>query len=63
MNVRDIPVFYNEIMQFPSHFVGRTKDFQDIDHWVSAPYFRKTFVLSSVKESEIILCGLGFYRL
>ena len=63
MNVRDIPVFYNEIMQFPSHFVGRTKDFQDIDHWVPAPYFRKTFVLSSVKESEIILCGLGFYRL
>ena len=50
-------------MQFPNHFIAASSDFQAIDHWVPAPYFRKSFILPQVEPSEIVLCGLGFYRL
>ena len=51
-------------MQFPANFICATKDFCDINHPVPAPYFRKTFVLEdSVLNAEVIICGIGFYKL
>jgi len=51
-------------MQFPKNFICATDDFCDLNHSVPAPYFRKTFVLDDIAQNaEIIICGLGFYKL
>jgi alpha-L-rhamnosidase len=51
-------------MQFPDQFICATHDFCDLEHSVPAPYFRRTFTLEeSVRSAEILICGLGFYKL
>ena len=51
-------------MQFPTNFICATDDFCDLEHPVPAPYIRKSFTLAdSVRNAEIIICGLGFYKL
>jgi alpha-L-rhamnosidase len=51
-------------MQFPDHFICASNDFCSLEHSVPAPYFRRTFTLEdSARNAEIIICGLGFYKL
>ena len=45
-------------------FIQRTKSYTTYESFIPAPYFRKSFMLSSVeKQSKIVICGLGFYKL
>lgn len=51
-------------MYFSDKFVCATEEFSSYYKFVPAPYFRKEFEISgNVKEFEITICGLGFYRL
>ena len=51
-------------MQFPLHFICASYDCADFDHPVPAPYLRRKFTLDTVPEkAEILVSGLGFYRL
>ncbi len=51
-------------MQFPIHFICATHDYADYDHPVPAPYLRRSFTLASApEEAEILVSGLGFYRI
>ena len=49
---------------FSNKFICRNNDCCDFDNNVSAPLFRKSFVLDAVPESaKLTICGLGFYEL
>lgn len=56
-------------MDFPNSFIRAGKETCSLDHFVPAPYFRKTFAIKSQKqlnsaaEASVVLCGLGFYEL
>ena len=56
-------------MDFPNSFIRAGKETCSLDHFVPAPYFRKTFAIKSLKqlnsaaEASVVLCGLGFYEL
>ena len=51
-------------MEFPMNFIAATNKFSTLKDYVSAPYLRKTFLLSQAHErAEIYICGLGFYDL
>lgn len=49
---------------FSNKFICRNNDYCDFDNNVSAPLFRKSFVLDAVPETaRLTICGLGFYEL
>lgn len=48
---------------FPSNFISATKDYCTFEHHVNAPYIRKTIYLNALSIAEIVITGLGFYRL
>jgi len=48
---------------FPSYFISATKDFCKSFYHVNAPYIRKEFEVSDDCECEVVITGLGFYRL
>ncbi len=48
---------------FPKNFIAATEDYTTMEHYVPAPYFRKTFSFAKGKKAEIRICGLGFYEL
>ena len=48
---------------FPKNFIAATKDYTTMEHYVPAPYFRKTFSFKKGKRAKIRICGLGFYEL
>ncbi len=51
-------------MQFPSRFLCAGPVFSTLEHFVPAPYFRKTFeVADPAAPCGILVTGLGFYRL
>ena len=51
-------------MQFPTQFICASHDYADFDRQVPAPYLRRSFTLASQPEkAEILVTGLGFYRL
>ena len=45
------------------NFICSTKEYATRDNFVNAPYFRRTFSIETIKESQIYICGLGFYQL
>ncbi|MBP3040402.1 family 78 glycoside hydrolase catalytic domain [Bacillaceae bacterium Marseille-Q3522] len=50
-------------MEFPINFITASKTFAEIDRQVPVPYLRRTFQLNDiVKDSELTITGLGFYR-
>ena len=49
--------------EFPSLFISATKDYCKSFYHVNAPYIRKEFEVSNACECEIVITGLGFYRL
>jgi len=51
-------------MKFSKNFVRANEQLCDFEHFVPAPYFRKSFILNSKpRKAEITICGLGFYEL
>ena len=48
---------------FSNKFICATTEFNDINNYVSAPYFRKNFEVGNFKEAKLYVCGLGFYEL
>jgi len=51
-------------MNFSKNFVRANEQLCDFEHFVPAPYFRKSFILNSKpRNAEITICGLGFYEL
>ena len=51
-------------MNFPKQFIGASHEYADYDRQVPAPYLRRRFSLKQKPESaEILISGLGFYRL
>ena len=50
-------------MNYPKTFISAGKEYADIEHFVSAPFFRKKFTAERPKSAEIIIGAAGFYRL
>lgn len=51
-------------MKFSKNFIRANEKLCDFEHFVPAPYFRKSFMLPfKPKKAEITICGLGFYEL
>lgn len=50
-------------MMFSDKFITATRYFAAFKKHISAPLFRKTFIVNELpKNAEIFICGLGFYR-
>lgn len=51
-------------LYFSKKYVCATKEYSTFDKHVRAPLFRKEFTLDAApKNAEIVITGLGFYRL
>lgn len=50
-------------MNFPVNFIAAGYDYADLDHFVSAPLFRKKFIAEKTVMAEIVIGAAGFYRL
>ena len=50
-------------MKFPDSFISAGYEFADMEHFVSAPFFRKKFTAKNVVTAEIIIGVAGFYKL
>ena len=51
-------------MNFPKQFIGASHQYADYDRQVPAPYLRRSFFLTQKpKITNILVSGLGFYRL
>lgn len=50
-------------MDFPVNFIAAGYDYADLDHFVSAPFFRKKFTAEKTVMAEIVIGAAGFYRL
>lgn len=51
-------------MYFSDKFICMTEEYTTYEKFIPSPYFRKEFLLyNKVKEINITICGLGFYRL
>ena len=51
-------------MDFPKNFISATHEACSYDHYVPAPYLRKSFIIDSMpKKAEMLITGLGFYSL
>lgn len=50
-------------MNYPKRFIYAGADYSEYDHFVPAPYFRKTFYANeSGGNYTLLMTGLGFYR-
>lgn len=51
-------------MDFPLSFIAAGKEMCDFDHFVPAPYLRRSIVCpEKPARAELLICGLGFYEL
>lgn len=50
-------------MIYPDFFIAAANDYADIEHFVSAPFFRKKFTASKTARAEIVIGAAGFYKL
>ncbi len=51
-------------MNFPTRFIAASREYCDFDRHIPAPYIRRSFELEAKPaKAEILICGLGFYRL
>lgn len=48
---------------FPNNFISATKEYCTFEKHVNAPYIRKHVDLKNDSKAEIVITGLGFYRL
>lgn len=48
---------------FSNKFIQATEKYCTYNNHVNAPLLRKTFYVQDASNGEIIICGLGFYRL
>lgn len=44
-------------------FIKATKEYATYERQIPAPLFRRAFEISTVQNTELCICGLGFYRL
>ena len=49
-------------MKFPQKFICATQEKNSYQKSICSPYFRKKFTLSGREKTQLIICGLGFYR-
>lgn len=50
-------------MDFPTVFIGATREWGGFDNHIPAPCIRKAFTLEKMPEKpELLICGLGYYR-
>ena len=50
-------------MIFSNSFIAAGYDYADIEHFVSAPFFRKKFTAREIAKAEIVIGAAGFYKL
>ena len=50
-------------MSFPDSFISAGYEYADIEHFVSAPFFRKRFTAKKTASAEIVIGAAGFYKL
>lgn len=50
-------------MIYPDFFIAAANDYADIEHFVSAPFFRKKFTASKTARAQIVIGAAGFYKL
>lgn len=50
-------------MNYPDSFISAGYEFADMEHFVSAPLFRKKFTVGRIKTAEVIIGAAGFYKL
>ena len=50
-------------MNYPDSFISAGYEFADMEHFVSAPFFRKKFTVGRIKTAEVIIGAAGFYKL
>ena len=49
-------------MKFPENFICASEEKNEYENHLCAPYFRKIFTLNDKKNTQLLICGLGFYR-
>ena len=50
-------------MDFPTVFIGASKEYGGFENHIPAPYIRKNFNLDyEPAEPRLLICGLGYYR-
>ena len=47
-------------MNYPNSFISAGYEYADIEHFVSAPFFRKKITAPKFKSAEIIIGVAGF---
>ena len=50
-------------MEYPKRFIKATEEFNDFEHYVPAPYIRKSFVSDCDTVAKIIVGACGFYEI
>lgn len=50
-------------MSFPKCFIKATNEFNDVEKFVPAPYFRKVFTVNEAADAQIKIAVCGFYKL
>lgn len=50
-------------MVFPDSFIAAGYEYADLDHFVAAPLFRKSFVAPQNSKAELVIGAAGFYKI
>ena len=50
-------------MKFVQRFIRATEDYTTLEHFVPAPYLRRSFAVGHAAKGSLQICGLGFYEL
>ena len=49
-------------MKYPQYFICATKEYATHEKAVPAPLFRAVFHIDSYEKVQLVICGLGLYR-
>ena len=50
-------------MNFPEQYIRATEEYTTFEHFVPAPYLRRSFAVKQGGKASLLICGLGFYEL
>ena len=50
-------------MNFPEQYIRATEEYTTFEHFVPAPYLRRSFAVRQGGKASLLICGLGFYEL
>ena len=50
-------------MIYPDSFIAAGYEYADLEHFVSAPIFRRKFTAQETDKAEILIGAAGFYKL